>query len=410
MNFLLCPRASRRVLGALLHCGVLCLLLAACANFASTEFDATDAEALRYAKSGDLRAEVDSVVQPLIGRGDMPGAVVGILLPDGSMRFFGYGVADRDTGRKPDADTLFAVGSLSKGFLGTIVDLLVQQGQLSWDNTLGEVIPPDAGPSPDARNITLLQLTTHTAGLRRQPFTRPMLMPFIGYLFTGDSFYDMLDRDFMFDYLSDFSTPRAPTYVYSNIGYGLLGFAVERKTGENLDALLQQDIVAPLGLTETGYVPEALPGYATRARGTAGDQPKFIRRGTPVPDWNFTPLMRGSGGLYSSARDLLIFARAHFVGTDTPLGRAMVDTLRVRLAGPHESAAIAWTVDDIGGQEIAAMLGVVAGYTSYLGLDLRHRTAIVVLRNSFNWDESIGSRLLIRLGQAQDHMADAGGR
>ena len=235
MNFLLCPRASRRVLGALLHCGVLCLLLAACANFASTEFDATDAEALRYAKSGDLRAEVDSVVQPLIGRGDMPGAVVGILLPDGSMRFFGYGVADRDTGRKPDADTLFAVGSLSKGFLGTIVDLLVQQGQLSWDNTLGEVIPPDAGPSPDARNITLLQLTTHTAGLRRQPFTRPMLMPFIGYLFTGDSFYDMLDRDFMFDYLSDFSTPRAPTYVYSNIGYGLLGFAVERKTGENLD-------------------------------------------------------------------------------------------------------------------------------------------------------------------------------
>lgn len=410
VTFLLNPRAGRRVLGAALHYGALCLLLTACSEFVSTEFDATDAEAMRYAQTGDLRAEVDSVVQPLIAQGDTPGAEVGILLPDGSMQFFGYGVADRDTGRKPDADTLFAVGSLSKAFLGTLTDLLAQEGRLSWNDTLDDAMPADAKASRDARNITLLQLATHTSGLSRQPYTRPMLMPFFYYLFTGESFYDRLDQDFMFDYLSSFSAPRTVEYNYSNIGYGLLGYAIERETGQTLDALLQRDIVAPLGLTETGYVPEALPGYAVRAHGYAGDQPKFIRRGASVPDWKFTPLMRGSAGLYSSARDLLLFARAHFDNADTPLGRAMIDTLRVRLPLAHKSSAIAWTVDDADGQEISYMLGVVAGYTSYLGLDVGHRTAIVVLRNTFSWDESIGSRLLVRLAQAQDRLARRGGR
>lgn len=395
-------RADRRVLGALLRCGALGLLLSSCTDLASMEFDRTDADALRYVQSRDLRAEVNSIVQPLIAEGDTPSAEVGILLPDGSMQFFGYGVADRDTGRTPDADTLFAVGSLSKAFLGTVADLLVQEGRLSWDDTLGEVMPADAKSSRDARAITLLQLATHTSGLPRQPYTLPIMMPFFRYLFTGESFYAVLDRDFMFDYLSDFSAPHTVEYEYSNIGYGLLGYAIERKTGLTLDTLLQRDIVAPLGLTETGYVPEDLPGYAVRAHGYAGDQPKFIRRGAPVPDWTFTPLMKGSAALYSSARDLLIFARAHFAASGAPLAWAMTDTLRVRVSRPRESVAIAWTVDHVNGEGISYILGVVAGYTSYLGLDIRHHIAVVVLRNSFSWDESIGGRLLVRLGQAQD--------
>jgi CubicO group peptidase (beta-lactamase class C family) len=395
-------RADRRALGALMRCGAFGLLLSSCTNLARMDYDTTDAEALRYAQSGDLRAEVDSVVQPLLAEGDTPGAEVGILLPDGSMRFFGYGVADRATGRAPDADTLFAIGSVSKAFLGTIADLLVQEGCLSWDDTLGEVIPDDAKPSRDARAITLLQLATHSSGLPRQPYTIPIFIPFFRYLFTGESFYDLLDLDFVFDYLSDFSAPSTTQYEYSNIGYGLLGYAIERKTGLTLDRLLQRDIVAPLGLTETGYVPEDLPGYALRAHGYAGDQPKFMPRGAPVPDWTFTPLMQGAAALYSSARDLLIFARAHLAAPTTPLGRAMTDTLRVRLSRPQESVAIAWSVDHVDGEEISYVLGVVAGYSSYLGLDTRHRIAVVALRNSFSWDESIGGRLLVRLGRAQD--------
>ena len=380
----------------------MCLLLSTCTNLATMEFDANNAEALRYVRGGDLQREVDSLVKPLIDQRVTPGAVVGVLLPDGSTRFFGYGVRDREGGGTPNGDTLFAVGSLSKGFLGAITDELVQEGQLSWSDTLEKLLPPDTKLSADAKKITLLQLVTHTSGLPRQPYTREIMIPFLRYLFTGENFYAALDRAYVLQYLASFTAPSKVEYQYSNIGFGILSYALEQRTGLSVDTLLMQKIVNPLGLRNTGYVPEALPGYATRAHGYAGDQPKFIPRGAPVPDWQFTHLMRGSAALYSTARDLLTFAAAHLNGANTPFSAALTDTLQVRFSQPDETTAVAWTVADVDDQRIAYQLGIVAGYTGYLGLDLKHRTAVVILQNTFNWDESVGGRLLIRMGRAQD--------
>jgi hypothetical protein len=78
------------------------------------------------------------------------------------------------------------------------------------------------------------------------------------------------------------------------------------------------------------------------------------------------------------------------------------DSLRVRLKRPREAPAIAWIVDDIHGQQITYQVGLVAGYSSYLGLDSRHKTAVVVLQNSFNWSNSIGHRLLLRMANSLD--------
>jgi CubicO group peptidase (beta-lactamase class C family) len=389
--------AFQRICTIAVLCGAI-WLISACTELATMEVDPTDAEALRYARSGDLEVEVDSLAQPLIDRGVAPGAMVGVLLPDGSTRFFGSEVG---RSAKPNRDTLFAVGSLSKGFLGAVAALLVQEGRVSWNDTLEELLPTKTPLSAGAQKITVLQLATHTSGLPRQPLMLQMFIPFFTYLFTGESFYDPLDRDYVLHYLSSFDAPSHVEYRYSNIGYGILGYALTQKTGLSLDMLLQQEIAKPLGLKNTGYVPEALPGYATRARGYAGDQPKFIRRGTPVPDWQFTDIMQGGTALYSTAEDLLTFAASYLRAGHTRLA-AMTDTLRVRVQRPKDAAAVAWSFDEFNGEWIAHQIGVVAGYSSYLGLDIEHRTAVVVLQNTFNWDESIGSRLLVRMGRAQD--------
>lgn len=62
------------------------------------------------------------------------------------------------------ADTLFALGSLSKGTTAEAIALLVNEGRLHWDDTL---LPPGTPLSDDAKRITLLQLVTHTSGLPR---------------------------------------------------------------------------------------------------------------------------------------------------------------------------------------------------------------------------------------------------
>ena len=374
-----------------------CLLVTGCGALSTTDLSAEDIAAARQTRDATLQSKVDSLVRPLVDTGHTPGVVVGVLLADGSTHFYGYGVANQINHRKPDGDTLFAVGSLSKGYLAAVTALLVDEGKLSWDDTLETLLPPGTSLSMDARTITLLQLATHTSGLPRQPTTLQTLAYFVEYLFDGNNFYRHFDLAYTSNYLATFSSDTKGRQQYSNIGYGILGYILELKTGQTVDMLLKHKLVEPMGLSCTGYSPELLPCYPGRAYGYAGDQPKFIVRGHPTPDWHFTPLMRGSAGLWSNAKELLMFASAHLKGKESRFNKVLASNLRVRLPLPKKSAAVAWLVDDLGSQTITFQIGVVAGYSSYIGLDVDKRTAVVVLQNSFNWDNSVGQKLLLRL-------------
>ncbi|MDR3433965.1 MAG: serine hydrolase [Rouxiella aceris] len=365
--------------------------------------DSSNVQGERLAKSGDLAAEVNGLAQPLIDQKQTPGLVVGVLFPDGHTQIFGYGVTGQPDGSKVDGSTLFAVASVSKGFLAEMTALLVQKGVFQWNETLVSLLPAATPLSPDARKITLLQLVTHTSGLPRQMMTTEMLGGMVRYLFTGDNFYQALDRRSLVDYLADFSAPVDRTPRYSNIGYGLLDYILELRTGKTVKTLLAENITGPLKLTHTGYQPSLLPGYARRALGHAGDQPKFVRRGDVVPDWHFSSLMMGAAGLYTNADDLLIYARAHLHPTGYfALDQALRDSLRVSYPRTTEAAANAWIVDEVGQQKITYQVGFIGGFSSYIGLDTRHKTAVVVLQNSFNWTNNIGHKVLQRMGEAID--------
>lgn len=105
--------------------------------------------------------------------------------------------------------------------------------------------------------------------------------------------------------------------------------------------------------------------------------------------------------MYSSASDLLSFARA-YIDAPPVMAAALDDTLRIRFPRQKEAAAIAWVADSINDYEIFYQTGMIAGYTSFIGLDRKHRQAVVMLQNSFNWSANIGYQLLVRLGNAQE--------
>jgi len=389
--------------GRVLWAALLASGLSACGTLSQQRIDPPDTFLQQTVDGTELCAQVDALAQPLIDEGLTPGIVVGVLSADGRKQVFGYGVSDSIDGAKPDGTTLFAVGSLSKGFVGNIAAMLVQDGMLSWDDDLEHLLPSGTPLSEGARSITLLQLATHTAGLPRQPMTPRTLSYFIEYLFTGNSFYRHFDRAYLLDYLADFSKPRRVTPQYSNIGYGLLSHVLELRSGKTIDALVAERLLRPLRLRNTSYQPQQLAGYRDRARGHAGDQPKFIRRGRPVPDWQFSDILHGTAALYSNADDLLDYAAAHLSDSgDASRDAAFRDSLQVRIDRPKEAPAIAWIVDDLHGQKITYQVGLVAGYSSYLGLDTHNKTAVVVLQNSFNWTNNIGHRLLLRMAHTQD--------
>lgn len=387
---------------ALLAMGAGCRSLG-CGTLSSRDYASTGDEVARLARSGDVKAEADALAQPLIDSGHTPGIVVGVLLPDRTCRCFAYGVRDKTTGARPDGHTLFPIGSVSKGFVAVAAASLVQAGALSWSDTLAERLPAGTPLSPDARKITLVQLATHTAGLPRQPNTLGVFVRLIDYFFTGRNFYRQLDLPYLLDYLAAFDAPDPIHPNYSNIGYAYLAHVLEVRTGQPACMLVESTVIRPLGLQQTGYDPGRLPGWEARARGYAGDQPRCMRRGSPVPEWQNTEALRSSVALYSCAEDLLTFAGAHLHGTGDPArDAALRDTLQPRADPPPFTPGLGWFLDNIDGQILAYQTGVMAGYACYLGMDLRHKTAVVVLQNSVNLIDHVGHKLLLRMACAAD--------
>ncbi len=248
---------------------------------------------------------------------------------------------------------------------------------------------------PEAARLTLLQLATHSAGLPRQPTDLTMLTGLLHFTFTGSNFYGVLDADGLTRFMAGFTPPPHPAPAYSNIGYALIGMAIEARTGRPLGELLADKVLAPLQLARTGFD----PGSTHRAQGHAGDQPYFMPRGRPVADWRFPAAMQGSAALYSTAADLLDFAVAHLDAG--PLHGLLADNLRVRHAQPQDAPGIAWVTDDFDGMPITNQVGMAVGHTAYLGVQRDSRLAVVVLQTSFNWNFKIGHKLLLRLARGQ---------
>jgi CubicO group peptidase (beta-lactamase class C family) len=381
----------------------LTLCLSGCGTLSSNHIDLS-ARAMHLAVCGaPLWQQVDALALPQLQQ--TPGISIAVLDAQGGRQLFNYGYLDSSRKAPVTSDTRFAIGSLSKGFTAEATAWLVQHQQLNWQDNLGTLLPDPNALSTDAQRITLEQLATHSAGLPRQITNSAMLARLVDYLFTGAPFYQDLDRGDYRRWLAGFHRPPQPQVVYSNLGYALLDRAVLLKSGQPPQSWVEKQILQPLAMRHTGYQPDTLPDRADRAVGHAGDQPKFVPRGQRVPDWLFHGDMVGAAALWSTSSDLLRYAQAHLQGSgDATLDAAFQDAMRVRITAPgHDAAALGWLQNTLFGQQILYQSGFIGGFASYIGLDRRHGTAVVVLQNSFNWRNDIGHRLLLRLAEQQDH-------
>lgn len=375
---------------------IMSLLLAGCSGTLS-QMNMPSDEVDQVAQNG-RQLSVDELVTSYMHSKQVSGMVVAVIKHNGPATFYCYGITDAKYRYPVTPDTLFALGSLSKGVTAEIVTQLVNEGALHWDDTLATLLPSGTALSPDAREITLLQLVTHTSGLPRQPINLLSLEHLLRYLNDGENFYDDLDSDDVLGYLSRFQAPLVREPRYSNIGYAILGYILRKQTGESIEHLASQRIFQPLKMTNSSFQPMTLRAYPQRALGHAGDQPKFISRGELTPDWQFNNNMVGAASLYSNARDLIRYARAHFSTTrNTALDKAFADVSLDYFPRQIEAANIAWVTDTDNNQSITYQVGYIGGYSSYIGFDKKNQNAVVVLQNSFNWSNYIGHALLKRI-------------
>ncbi len=323
--------------------------------------------------------EVGQHVTQRVESGRSIGLVVGVLDASG-VEYFGRGRSWAG-GPPVDENTLFEIGSITKVFTAAVLADMVQKGQVALEEPVGKLLPPSARvPSRGGREITLVDLATHRSGLPRLPDgfdPNDMQNPYADY-----------SEAKLLAFLAKHELGRdiGSRYEYSNLGVGLLGYALARRAGVSYEALVIERIARPLGMADTRI--ELTPGQLPRlARGHAG--------GREVASWDFDALA-GAGALRSTARDLLRFVAANLglVQGDPVPALASMRSAKWETGVTDLSIAFGWHVWSKYGSTLFWHNGATGGYHGFCGYDLEKQLAVVVLANGSEDIDAIGLHLL----------------
>jgi uncharacterized protein YbbC (DUF1343 family)/CubicO group peptidase (beta-lactamase class C family) len=317
------------------------------------------------------RAGIDEAVNGAIARGEVPGAVVAVTRGGRVVLAKAYGLRTKDPDERPmRVDTVFDLASLTK-VLATApsVMLLVEQGKIKLGDPVAKYLPSFAQNGKD--RITVEHLLLHTGGLvADDPLT--------------DYKGGRADAFAHIDALVPQSEP-GERFLYSDVGYIVLGELVEKISGQPLDAFARDHFYGPLGMRDTTYNPG--PALAARAAPTERRDGVMLQGEVHDPRAHLLGGVAGHAGLFSTAADLATFADMLLHRGRSRGAQILAEPTLLRMTEPHElpgsvRRTLGWDVQS----------GLVAGYghTGFTGtalwIDPASDTAVVVLASRLHPD------------------------
>ncbi len=305
-----------------------------------------------------LRSQIDEIVAPYVAAADFMG-VVAVDRDGEEPLILPYGLASVELGVPHSASDVFMIGSISKQFTAVAILLLEQEGRLKTADLVSEYLPTFG----HGGQITLEQLLIHTSGVA-DIFALERFGETAGQ---GGSFAEVvadLGR-------APLTHPPGTAYAYSNGGYVVLAAIIERVAGVPYGEVLEHRVFAPLEMASTAHdargpiARRRVPGYDPW--GSNG-----LSRATPMsPPWS-----KGPGSLWSSAADLLTWARSLHGG------RLLREPAYRKLSLDYgHGYGYGVSVFERFGREVIGHDGRIAGYAADLARYLDDRVTIAILSN-----------------------------
>ena len=225
----------------------------------------------------------------------VPGLVIGAVR-NGETSVAGFGRVSEQENRKPDGKTLLRIGSITKVFTGAVLASLVADGAVEFTDPLQKHLNWGVDiPSKDGKHIRLIDLVTHTSGLPRE-IERPPSPP-------DNPFQTITKEAFIANLRGDpLLFPPGTGALYSNFAFDLLAQALGNAARKSYADLLSERILQPLGLGSTAFTHDAQQKNLMQGHDFDGK---------PLPDAPTSPMIVGSGGLYSTADDILRWIAWH---------------------------------------------------------------------------------------------------
>lgn len=339
-----------------------------------------------FAFSQMAEKNLDELIQNTIKTFDVPGMSVGIIKDGKTIYAKGFGVSSLTTAKKMDENTLVGIASNSKGFTGTALAILADEGKLSFNDKVIKHIPEFRMYDPYVtQEITIKDLITHRAGLGLGQGDL-MFFPEGGNLTVNDIVHNVR-------YLKPENGFRS-TLDYNNIMFIVAGEVIKRVSGLSWAEFIEQRIMKPVGMNSS---------FGNYNRAKAAKSSNLIDAHAPVDgkivqvphDWNETA--DAAGGIISNITDMTTWADFLMNGFTTKDGKKLVSDKQIQqlwnlqistpvaLKNTYDSNfagyGLGWFLTDVKGHKQVHHTGGLIGTVTQFTLIPDLKLGIIVLTN-----------------------------
>lgn len=360
------------------------ILISGCDNIPPTSAIDAETKIENFTQTPSFSQPYRKFLEQRIEAGTGVGLAIS-LVDNNKQDYIFAGVADQNTQQTINQDSLFEIGSITKTFTAILLADMVLRGEVSLDDPAARYLPESVTmPNDSGRVITLKDLATHSSGLPRIPDNLSPADP-------QNPYADYTPEE-MYAFLSSFKLEReiGEEITYSNLGIGLLGHILERRTGLSYEQLVTQRILEPLSMSNTFIaVPEDKKAKFIFGHDAAGKRASY---------WEI-PALAGAGALRSSLQDMTIYLKANMGLIDTPLDEAIAMSHKIQLSldDEDEFIGLAWFTQKKEAQKITWHNGGTGGFRTFLGFDQKNKRGVIVLANAQGEDSDLIGKAILTM-------------
>jgi CubicO group peptidase (beta-lactamase class C family) len=309
-------------------------------------------------QTASTASRMEQIVQDSVSRKVFMGTVL-VARGDEILLDKGYGFANLELDVPDTPPTKFRLGSVTKQFTAAAIMLLQERGKLNVNDLVKKYLP-DAPAAWD--KITVFNILTHTSGIPN--YTNFPDYPALQAIPTTPQ--KLVAR--FIDKPLDFQP--GERYSYSNSGYIVLGYLVEKLSGESYEKFLQENIFTPLGMNDSGYdsntaiIPHRAEGYAPSPTGVVN------------ADYTDMTVPFAAGALYSTTEDLLRWEKGFYGGK-----LLKPDSLMMMTTPFKNNYAFGLEVRTVNGHKVINHGGGIQGFNTMVSYYPDDKLAVIVLSN-----------------------------
>ena len=331
-----------------------------------------------------LEDRIINIFQPMVDGDTTISVSVGIFNKGEKEQFF-FGEKERGSGQKPDENTLYEIGSITKTMTATLLADMVLRGEVKLDDPVENYLPAITDfPDFKGEKITFQHLANHTSALPNIPDN------FLSEDFNEKNPFAHYTASMLYDFLDGYELPYAlgTKEEYSNLAMGLLGHTLGLIRGSTFDQELEDLFTHSIGLGDT---------YLQLSDQTNNYAQPYDEDFEAVPMWDMSEPTLGAGGVKSSLADMMLYLEANLGHLQTPVEEAMELTHQTTQSLNHPFiSGLAWQkiISAVDGSELIWHNGGTGGTVAFIGFVKKFDVGVVLLFNTEINERSRSQNLL----------------